>query len=268
LLSWNNPAVAGYAREEVIGAKIEQLKSYEQYRIPNDSRCIATRRRNMKGIQKIGGYAAVIQGLAFVALLLFIFGFEIPQGLGPGADTAKELAVAARSVIPFLIPNLIVMLLSITIILNTLALRERMQDGAPNRMRLAVLAASISSALFLANGVMSFTGYPPIVALPDTAAAVSAVRALDAVTNGLLLAAIFAAGLNLLLIGWAALSTKGLPALLSYLLLLAGVVAVLSFAVSIFGLVGPVLNVVFSLWLGYVLLTQPATMAAPPKPTI
>lgn len=124
-----------------------------------------------------------------------------------------------------------------------------MQDGAPNQMRLAVLAVSISSALFLANGVVSFTGYPPIVALPDTAA-VSAYRGLSAVTNGLLLAAIFAAGLNLLLIGWAALSTKGLPALLSYLLVLAGVVAVLSFVVSIFGLVGPVLNVVFSLWLG------------------
>jgi len=203
----------------------------------------------MKGFQKIGGCAAVIQGLAFVALLLIIFGFEIPQGLGPGADTAKEIAVAASSPTPFLITNLLVMLFSITIILITLALRERMQDGAPNQMRLAVLAASISSALFLANGVVSFTGYPPIVALPDTAA-VSAYRGLSAVTNGLLLAAIFAAGLNLRLIGWAALSTKGLPAQLSYLLVLAGVVAVLSFVVSIFGLVGPVLNVVFSLWLG------------------
>jgi hypothetical protein len=203
----------------------------------------------MKGFQKIGGCAAVIQGLAFVALLLIIFGFEIPQGLGPGADTAKEIAVAASSPTPFLITNLLVMLFSITIILITLALRERMQDGAPNQMRLARLAASISSALFLANGVVSFTGYPPIVALPDTAA-VSAYRGLSAVTNGLLLAAIFAAGLNLRLIGWAALSTKGLPALLSYLLVLAGVVAVLSFVVSIFGLVGPVLNVVFSLWLG------------------
>jgi uncharacterized membrane protein YqjE len=46
---------------------------------------------------------------------------------------------------------------------------------------------------------------------------------------------------------------------------LAGVVAILSFAIPIFGLLGVVINVVWAFWLGYVLLMQPATMAAPPK---
>src|SRR5712691_7547428 len=139
----------------------------------------------MKGFGKVGGYAAVIQGLGFVALLLIIFGFELPQGLGPGADAAKEIAVRASSPTPFLILNLLVVLFGITTIVVVLALRDRMQDGAPHRMRLAVLAASISGALFLANGVMSFTGYPPILALPDKAAAVIAWGTLNAVTNGL-----------------------------------------------------------------------------------
>ncbi len=216
----------------------------------------------MKGFQKVGGYAAVIQGLGFVALLLVIFGFELPQGLGPGADPAKVVAVEASSPTPFYFLNLLLMLFGITLILLVLALRDRMQDGAPHRMRLAVIAASICSALFLANGVMSFTGYPPIVALPDTAAAVSAQRSLNAVTNGLLLAGIFAAGWSNLMWGWAALSTKALPTWLIYLTLLAGVVAVLTFVVPILGLVGPVLNVVWSLWLGYVLLREPAPMTA------
>src|SRR6266852_9930155 len=147
----------------------------------------------MNNMQKVGGYAAVIQGLGFVALLLIILGFELPQGLGPGASAAKEIAVAASSPTPFLALNLIVVLFGITITVNSLALYERLQAGAPNRMRLAILAAAIASALFLANGITSFTAFPPIVTMPVAAAAVSAFQAVNAVTQGLLLAAIFAA---------------------------------------------------------------------------
>jgi hypothetical protein len=217
----------------------------------------------MSNFQKIGGYAAVIQGLGFVALLLFIFGFELPQGFGPNADPAKVVAVAASSQTTFQALNLLVMLFGITVILVVLALRDRMKDGAPHRMRLAVVASSIAGALFVANGVVSFTGFPPIVTLPDTAAAASAYRVLNAVTNGLLVAAIFAAGWAQLMWSWAALSTKALPTWLVYLSLLSGVVAVLTFIVSIFGLLGPVINVVWSLWLGSVLLREPVSMAAP-----
>ena len=221
----------------------------------------------MKSTQKVGGYAALIQGLAFIALGVIIVGFEIPQGLGPGADPAKWIAVAAVSPTPFLIAYLLLVVLAITIVLFTVALRERMQDGAPNRMRLAVLAVSIASALFIANGVIGFTGFPPIVALADTAAAATAFRAFSAVVDGLLLAAIFAAGLTLLLIGWAALSTRGLPAPLSYFLILAGVVAVLSFVSPILSFIGPVLNIFWSLWLGYVLLAKPLSAGGRARPT-
>jgi hypothetical protein len=220
----------------------------------------------MKGFQKIGGYAALIQGLAYVGLLLFIFGFANPHGIGPGVDLAKEIAVWASSPTLFKIIYLISMMLGITTILFTFALRERMQDGAPDRIRLAVIFASIASALFLASGMIAFSGFPSIVALPDTAAAVSAYRSLSVVGLGLRDAANLAAGLSLLLIASAALSTKALPALLSYLLILAGVVAVFGFAVLIFGLLGPVLSVVWSLWLGYFLLTKPVSMDPLPKP--
>jgi hypothetical protein len=218
----------------------------------------------MKGFQKIGGYAALLQGLMFVVILGIQFAVLAPQGLAGGnVDPAKAVAFGASSPTPFLILNLILVVFSITILLVVLALYERLQAGAPNRMRLAVLAAVVASALFLANGLTSFAGFPRIVSLPDTAAAIAAFRAVDAVTNGLLQGAVFAAGWQSLLIGWAALSTKGLPALLSYLLVLAGVLGIAGVFVSILGLLGLVVNVVWGLWLGYVLLTQPATMAAP-----
>jgi hypothetical protein len=215
----------------------------------------------MNNMQKVGGYSALVTGLQFVAILVIAFGVLGPQGVTPDAPPDKVLAVAAKSITPFLIENLVTMLFSITIVLGALALRERLQAGAPNRMRVAVIAASVGSALFLASGITSFSGFPPIVAAND----LPAFRILNAVTQGLVNAGIFAYGWTALLWGWAGLSTKGLPAVLNYVLLLAGVVAVLAFAIPIFGLLGVVINVIWAFWLAYVLLTQPATMAAQPK---
>ena len=219
----------------------------------------------MNNMQKVGGYAALVTGVQFVAILVIQFGILAPQGVsGPDTPPGTVLAVAANSPTPFLILNLVVALFSITLVLGALAVRERLQAGAPNRMRVAVIAASIGSALFLATGITSFGGFPPIVAANDLAA----FRILNAVTQGLINAAIFAYGWTGLLWGWAGLSTKGLPAVLCYILLLAGVVSVLAFVIPILGLLVVVINVVWAFWLGYVLLTQPATMAAQPKPTM
>src|SRR5262249_41785302 len=130
-------------------------------------------------------------------------------------------------------------------------------------MRLAVIAAAMASALFLANGSITFGGLPLIVAANDP----TALRAFQAVADGLVQAGIFAAGWAGIVQGWAGLSTKGLPALLSYLLLLAGVPAILAFVIPIFGLLVVVLNVVWTFWLGMVLLTQPASLVAHAKGT-
>ena len=212
----------------------------------------------MNTMQKIGGYAALVTGVQFLAILVIQFAVLAPLGVaGPTTPPEKVLAVAANSAAPFLILNLITALFSITLLLGALAVRERLQAAAPDRMRLAVIAASIGSALFLASGITSFTGFPPIVAANDA----SAFRTLDAVTNGLIVSAIFAFGWVALLWGSAGLSTKGLPTGLNYVLLLAGAIAVLAFIVPIFGLLGVVINVVWAFWLGYVLL-QPAPMMA------
>lgn len=220
----------------------------------------------MNSMQKVGGYAALVTGVQFVAILVIQFAVLAPLGYtGPDTPPDKVLAlVTANSTTPFLILNLIGALFSITIVLGALALRERLQAGAPNRMRIAVIAASVGSALFLASGIMSFSGFPPIVVANDPVG----FRILTAVTNGLSYAAIFAFGWTALLWGWAGLSTKGLPAGLNYVLLLAGVVAILAFLIPILGLLGLVINAVWAFWLGYVLLTKPATMDPLPKPTM
>ena len=217
----------------------------------------------MNKMQRAGGYAILLAGLQFVAILVIVFGVLAPQGVaGPDTPVETQLAVGAASPGPFRILNLNIALFSITLVLGALAVRERLQSGAPNRMRLAVLAASIGSALFLANGLISYSGLPPLAAAGD----LIGFRVLNLVTGGLITSAIFAAGWMLFLWGWAGLSTKGLPAGLSYLLLLAGVVSILGFAVPIFGLLGVAINVLWAFWLGFVLMSQPA-MAAKSKPS-
>ena len=215
-------------------------------------------------MQKVGGYNGLVIGVQFIVILVIAFGILGPQGVTPGTPPDQILAVAAQSATPFLIQNLVVASFSVTVVLGALALRERLQAGAPNRMRVAVIAASVASALFLAAGIIPFRGLPAIVAANDLAA----FRVLEAVTQGLLTSGIFATGWTLLLWGWAGLSTKGLPTVLNYILLLAGVAALLAFAIPIFGLLAVVINVVWAFWLGYVLLAQPVTMGMQSKPTM
>ena len=82
------------------------------------------------------------------------------------------------------------------------------------------------------------------------------------VADGLLTAAIFASGWFVFLASWAALR-GGLPKILSYLGLLFGAVSILAFAIPPFILIGVLLGIVWGIWLGIVLLREPASMAAP-----
>ena len=160
------------------------------------------------------------------------------------------LVVMANHPTPFCIRYLVNGLFSITLLLCSLALRERLKAGAPNRMRIAVIAASVASPLFLASFMILFIGLPDIVAANDLASYLI----LNAVTQGLLSSAVFAYAWATLLFGWAGLSTKELPSGLSYVLLLAGVFDIIGIGMMIFGPMG---NVVWAFWLGYVLLNTP-----------
>jgi hypothetical protein len=79
------------------------------------------------------------------------------------------------------------------------------------------------------------------------------------VINGLLSAAPFVGSLSLLFWGSAVVQTRGLPAALGYLVITAGLLRLLSFFVasglgSTLNLVQLLLNIIWGLWLGAVLL--------------
>jgi len=204
-------------------------------------------------LQKIGGFGSI--GSAFLcAIYLVILLLVFPSlGLvGPSDwnDPVKGLDAGSASPITFFLLNLESILWSIAFILIVLALRERMQASAPNLMRIAVIGVSITSALSLAAGLIGIVGMPSIVSAKDA----SAFRAVMAMFFGLITAADHALGWALLLSGWAALKTAKLPKILSYGLVIKGVVMILEFTAQPLTLVGLLLGIVFWPWLGIVLL--------------
>jgi hypothetical protein len=204
-------------------------------------------------LQKIGGFGSIGDAILLVivlAIMLLVF----PQlGLvGPSDwnDPVKGLDAGSASPITFFLFNLVMILVSIAVILIVLALQERMKVNAPNLMRIAVIGGSIACALWLSYGLIGIIGMPSIVSAKDA----SAFRAVMAIFSGLGTAGDFAMGWVLLLIGWAALRTGGLPRILSYFSVLRGVVMILEFVAQPLMVVGMLLGIVFYPWLGIVLL--------------
>jgi hypothetical protein len=210
-------------------------------------------------MQKWGGLAALLQAVMFASLLIII------PGLGVSLDLFTDAAkVQAAFQSPgYAALNTILLLFSLTVLLVAMGLRDRLQEGAPNRSRLLVMAASIASAMFLLNGMIGFGGGATLAKLAgqDLALAKGLFTPVNAVLDGLAASFIFMTGWVEALAGWAALTTKKLPQALGWLLVVAGVVSILSvllpFAgvdLQILGAVLPVvLNLVWSLWLGVVL---------------
>ena len=208
-------------------------------------------------LQKIGGVGSI--GFACVCAIYLVFFFLVFPSLGlvgpnDWIDPVKDMAAWGASPITFFLFNLGSILLGIAFVLIGLALRERMQASAPNLMRIAVIGVSIACALWLAVGLIDIVGRPSIVSAKDA----SACRAVMGVYLGLVIAGDHAGGWALLLIGWAALKTRGLPRILSYLLMLNGILAILEFAVQPFMFVGVFLSIVWGVWLGGVLLRSKA----------
>src|SRR4030042_3223221 len=204
-------------------------------------------------LQKIGGYGSIWNAILLVSALVIIFIVAPRLGLvgqSDWNDPVKNLDAMSTSPITFFILDLETILCSIAYILIVLALRERMQASAPNLIRIAVIAVSITCALWLATGLIGIVSMPSIVSAKDA----SAFRAVKAMHFGLGTAGYFGLGWTLLLIGWAALKTRGLPRILSYLSVLAGIVGILEFAVQPLMFVALLLGIVWGLWLGGVLL--------------
>jgi hypothetical protein len=204
-------------------------------------------------LQKIGGVGSI--GFACLCAIFLVFHLLVFPRLGlvgesDWIDAVKINAAWSTSPITFVLFNFVPILFSIALIVIALALRERMQAGVPNLMQIVVIGVSIACALLLAAAIIEITVSPTIASAQNLPTR----RAVTAMYVGLIFAGDHAMGWVLLLIGWAALKTRGLPRILSYLTMLYGIVLALEFAVHPFMNVGVIVGIIWGVWLGGVLL--------------
>jgi hypothetical protein len=213
----------------------------------------------MKGLQKIGGIAALIQGILFIVFPVFLFailpslGLEASTGPNGLADPAKVLPAAAKSPLVSIF-GLLDVPVAVCLLLIMLALHERLQSDSPILIRIASGSGLVGTVLFLAVGMGRFAGISHLATLypQDPASVATAYLAAGTVVEGLNNAAVFAYGWWILLASWAGLNTGRLPKLLCYLGLLLGLTGIITFLFP----VPPVLGIVWFLWLGAVLLRE------------
>jgi len=204
-------------------------------------------------LQRVGGVASVANAF-LTAVVVFIIAAVFPRlGLvtpSDWTDPVKSIAAWPALSIPLSSLNIALVLMSIAALLTILALRERMHTSAPTLMRIAVIATSIGCAIWVATGLIEFGARPSILNAKD----VSAYRALIGMCVSLSTAGDHGMGWAVFLTGWAALRTAKLPRILSCLGVLTGAILILGFLSMPLDGVGYVLFIIWSLWLGVVLL--------------
>jgi hypothetical protein len=221
----------------------------------------------MWNTQKLGGLAAFAQiGLAALALLADLV--LLPAaGLSPVNGQLPDAAsVVAKNSDPTLVVlDIGMLLLSQTIWLVWAGLYDRLGSRAPNRSRLALLAATMASVFFAATAVISMNSRSMLATISKESEAATVDLGVRTLTGGLAGGGAFMMGWAAVLSGWATISKGGLPRLLSGMLLLSGASLMLPVLMSaipsglnpvmqlLVGIAAEATVPVWTIWLGLVL---------------
>ena len=216
--------------------------------------------------QKVGGLAALYLALAYVvAMPYFLVFVKYPSVVDPVEKVALLVGNHDSMRVIYLITYVI---FGIVLAVVALALYARLKDGAPTLAQAATAVGFIWAFVLVASGMIFNAGMAAVVGLDGTSPvqAVAAWQAIEPVAQGLggsggeLLG-----GLWVLLVSVAALRTRGLPTVLNWLGVVIGTAGVLSVVPALkdlaygFGL----LQIVWFVWLGIVMLRTPSRATAP-----
>lgn len=222
----------------------------------------------INNLQKMGGVAALIMAATFVVGIAVFLGVLAPAGyFDAGVEPAQKTAILmdnqAITSLSYLIAFVV---FGIFLVVLSLALYERLKNGAPALAQIATAFGLIWAGLVIASGMVANVGIGRIVDLygSDPAQAGSTWLALDFVINGLGGEMEIVGGLWVLLVSWAALRAGVFPKVLNYLGVITSaaglltVVPALGDLAAIFGLG----LIVWFVWLGIVMLRSSPSVAA------
>ena len=149
-----------------------------------------------------------------------------------------------------------------------LALNERLKADSHAMMQIATAIGLIWACIVIASGQVSNLGMDTVVDLygKDPAQAATVWMAIDSVANGLGSAGgEILGGTWVLLVSWAALRAGELSRALNYLGALIGLAGLFSAVPALFGVLGIIFGLgkmVWSIWLGIVMLRSRTSAAA------
>jgi len=212
--------------------------------------------------QKAGGMAALYLALAYLAAMpYFLLVVDYP-----GATTvADKVALVVGNYSSMYAMYLVTyMFFGIALGVLALALYDRLSTHAPSTVRVATAVGLLWSFVLVASGMIFTYGMTTIVALAktDLAQATFVWQSIEPIAQGLGGAGgEFLGSLWVLLVSWVALRSGALPKVLGWLGVVIGVMGLASVvpplhdAAYVFGL----LQIVWFVWLGVVLMTTKAT---------
>jgi hypothetical protein len=224
----------------------------------------------MNNLQKSGGIAALLHAAAYVVGM--VLGFTL---IFPLLDAAPDeyLKFLAENQTLVYVWNLISYWGSaITLVIMVLALYERLKDNSPALAQTATALGLIWAGLIIASGNLMLHNLGVVADLygRDPAQAVTAWTALESVENGITSGNELVGSLWVLLLSVAALRTGQLSRALNYLGVILGIAGLLTIvpalAESMIMIFGPGM-IVWSVWVGIVLLRQNQIVATQPADT-
>ena len=215
-------------------------------------------------LQKIGGIAALVNALAYVAgfvgllslLDLYYSGTLPPSG---------KVTFLLDNVAFFQAWNLVIYIIfGISLVVLVIALNSRLKTDSPVIMQMATAFGLVWAGFVIASGMIANVGLNVVVDLYaiDPAQASLVWVAVSAVQEGIGGGIELVGGLWVLLTSCAALRFEGLPRMLNHLGFVIGIAGVLT-VIPVFGELGAVFGigqVIWFLWLGtFLLLAKPAS---------
>ena len=197
----------------------------------------------MKNLQKIGGYAALYSGIAF---LLAMVGFLLVIGTLDVTDPVQRVAqLVENQALLYILMLISYVFWGIVLVVLVLALNERLKGESPGMMQIATAIGLIWACIVIASGQVYNLGMGVVIDIyaKDPAQAATAWMAILSVAEGLGSAGgEILGGLWVLLVSLAALNAGEFSKALNYLGVLLSVVAFisavpgLSLVAGIFGL--------------------------------
>lgn len=195
----------------------------------------------MDTLQKAGPFAAFTNAVVAIATLYVALVMIGPDAL---TDQNKFVEIAVNNPTPLYIQDMLKFISAVCGLVLIIVLYRRLQKEATLRMKVAVLFGCLSILLLLSNAAVSFQTTANAAEFAATKS--ESGSQLNSIIGMLAMAAIFANGIWYLLISWTALKSSALPKGLNYLGLAIGVI----FLVPVLGIIGLLLNVGWSFWLG------------------